>query len=156
MFIGQNGKSVPNGITLKQEVVRQIDPNQFLRTKNIARVIGYAVMILSISMFSIAYCIGADTYPIWSMINMLTIILYFPLQNVQLSGEASIFIKEFLKVWRLEDLKIGRLFFYYGITDEFDRVFLADRGHNIYFEQFGYTSRYIIFNCTLNITIIVS
>ena len=98
MFIGQNGKSVPNGITLKQEVVRQIDPNQFLRTKNIARVIGYAVMILSISMFSIAYCIGADTYPIWSMINMLTIILYFPLQNVQLSGEASIFIKEFLKV----------------------------------------------------------
>ena len=112
-------------------------------------------MILSISMFSIAYCIGADTYPIWSMINMLTIILYFPLQNVQLSGEASIFIKEFLKVQRLDDLKIGRLFFYYGITDEFDRDFLADRGHNIYFEQFGYTSRYIIFNCTLAITIIV-
>ena len=123
--------------------------------KNVARIIGYFTLIISVSMFSIAYYIGADTYPIWSMINMLTIILYFPLQNVQLSGEASIFIKEFLLVWRLEDLHIERLFFYFGITDEYDRVFVADRGHNIYFEQFGYTSGFIIFNCTLATAMIV-
>ena len=76
--------------------MRQIDPNQFLRMKKVARIIGYFTLIISVSMFSIAYYIGADTYPIWSMINMLTIILYFPLQNVQLSGEASIFLKEIL------------------------------------------------------------
>ena len=63
-------------------------------------------------------------------------------------------MKEFLNVLRLQDLNLQRIFIYYGITDQYDKAYLSDRGYNIYFEQLGYNSRYIIFNCTVIIILL--
>ena len=35
-----------------------------------------------------------------------------------------------------------------NITSEIDPAYTGDSGHNIYFEQLGYNSRYILRNCT--------
>ena len=106
-------------------------------------------------MFLVAHFIKADTYPIWSVVNMLTIITHFPLLQLQVPGGITIFMKEFLNVLRLQDLEPQRIWFYYGITSEFDIAYLQDKGHNIFFEQLGYNSRYIIFNCTVIIILLV-
>ena len=85
-------------------------------------------------MFLVAHLINADTYPVWSVVNMLTIITHFPLLYLQLPGAITLFMKEFLSVLRLQDLQPQRIWFYYGITSEFDKAYLVDRGYNIYFE----------------------
>ena len=85
---------------------------------------------------------------------MLTIITHFPLLHLQLPGSLTLFMKEFLNVLRLQDLNLQRIFIYYGITDQYDKAYLSDRGYNIYFEQLGYNSRYIIFNCTVIIILL--
>ena len=41
------------------------------------------------------------------------------------------------------------------MTDVFDKAYLTDKGYNIYFEQLGYDSKYIIFNCANIIFLIV-
>lgn len=41
------------------------------------------------------------------------------------------------------------------MTDVFDKAYLIDKGYNIYFEQLGYESKYIIFNCANIIFLIV-
>ena len=41
------------------------------------------------------------------------------------------------------------------MTDVFDKAYLIDKGYNIYFEQLGYDSKYIIFNCANIIFLIV-
>ena len=60
-----------------------------------ARAFGYVTLTSTVLMFLLALYINADTYPIWSMINFITIIVRFPLQNIQLPGGTSLFIREF-------------------------------------------------------------
>ena len=78
---------------------------------------------------------------------MLMFVTHFPLLYLQIPGGISLFFKEFLLVLRLQDLQLEKLLFTWKITDEFDPAYLRDTGHNIYFEQLGYNSRYIVRNC---------
>ena len=141
---------MPNGVTIRREVVRQVDPEESAWIKFYARLSGYVVLVVSVLVYLAAKVLMADTYPIWSVINMLVLVTHFPLLYLQLPGNLSLFMKEFLGVLRLQDLKIDeRLLHYWSITDEFDPAWIADSGHNIYFEQLGYNSRYVVRNCTL-------
>lgn len=58
-------------------------------------------------------------------------------------------MKEFLSVLRLQDLQLEKLLWYWNVTDDLDPAYIKDSGHNIYFEQLGYNSRYIVRNCPL-------
>ena len=95
VFIGKNGKSVPNGITLRKEVLRQVDPKESKKLMNLAGSFGYVTLSSTVLMLLLALYIDADTYPIWSMINLITIIVRFPMQNLQLPGGTNLFIREF-------------------------------------------------------------
>jgi hypothetical protein len=140
---------VPNGITIRREVARQVDPEESVWIKFYARLAGYVILVVGVLVYSAAKLLKADTYPIWSVINTIVLVTHFPLLYLQLPGNISLFMKEFLSVLRLRDLQIERLLLWWGVTDEFDPAFIADRGHNIYFEQLGYNSRYVIRNCAL-------
>ena len=104
----------------------------------------------------VAHVTKSDTYPIWACVNMLFLVTHFPLLYLQLPGGISLFMKEFLSVLRLQDLKLQQFFFsWYKVTSIYDKAFLADKGFNIYFDQLGYNSKYIIFNCANIIFLIV-
>ena len=65
-------------------------------------------------------------------------------------------MKEFLNVLRLQDLQLQQFFFsWWKVTSIYDKAYLADKGMNIYFDQLGYNSKYIIFNCANIIFLIV-
>ena len=134
LFVGKSGKSVPNGVTIRREVVRQVDPEESVWIKFYARLAGYGVLALFVLVYAAAKRLKADTYPIWSVVNTLVLVTHFPLLYLQLPGNISLWMKEFLGVLRLEDIGIERLLVWWGVTDEFDPALLADRGHNIYFE----------------------
>lgn len=149
LFVGKNGKSVPNGVTIRREVVRQVDPAESAWIIFAARACGYGILAAFVLLGTSAKMLRADTYPVWSVVNTLMLVTHFPLLYLQLPGSISLWMKEFLAVLRLQDLQIERLLFWWGVTGEYDPAWLADRGHNIYFEQLGYNSRYVVRNCAV-------
>lgn len=149
LFVGKNGKSVPNGVTIKKAVVRQVNPEESARLKRFARAVGYTVIVSLVVMFIVGQYSHSDSYPIWAVVNMLLLVTHFPLLYLQLPGGISLFMKEFLSVLRLQDLRLERLLWAWGITHDVDPALIKDAGHNIYFEQLGYNSRYIVRNCPL-------
>jgi len=149
LFVGKNGKSVPNGVTIKKAVVRQVNPEESDRLKRFARILGYTMIVSLLVMFAIGQYTYSDTYPVWAVVNMLLLATHFPLLYLQLPGGISLFMKEFLSVLRLQDLQLEGLLWYWGVTGDLDPAFIKDSGHNIYFEQLGYSSRYIVRNCPL-------
>lgn len=98
-------------------------------------------------MFIVGAYTYSDTYPIWAVVNMLVLVTHFPLLYLQLPGGISLFMKEFLSVLRLQDLKLEKLLWMWGVTGDLDPAYIRDKGMNIYFEQLGYNSRYILRNC---------
>lgn len=134
LFVGKNGKSVPNGVTIKKAVVRQVNPEESDRLTRFARVLGYAVIISLIIMFGVGQYTHSDTYPIWAVVNMLMLATHFPLLYLQLPGGISLFMKEFLSVLRLQDIQLERLLWKWGVTGDLDPAYIKDSGHNIYFE----------------------
>ena len=156
LFVGKNGKSIPNGVTIKKEVVRQVDPQESVRIVRFARILGYFVLLMLVFLLIVAHVTKSDTYPIWANVNMLFLVTHFPLLYLQLPGGISLFMKEFLNVLRLQDLQLQQFFFsWWKVTSIYDKAFLADKGFNIYFDQLGYNSKYIIFNCANIIFLIV-
>jgi len=149
LFVGKNGKSVPNGVTIKKAVVRQVNPDESDRLKRFARILGYTIIVSLVIMFCIGQYTYSDTYPVWAVVNTLLLATHFPLLYLQLPGGISLFMKEFLSVLRLQDLQLERILWYWEITNDLDPAFIKDSGHNIYFEQLGYSSRYIVRNCPL-------
>ena len=147
LFVGENGKSVPNGFTVKKEVVRQVKPEESDRLVRFARYLGYAVLVSFVVMYIGAWYSHGDTYPIWTAVNMLFLVTHFPLMYLQLPGGISLFMQEFLGVLRFQDLQAERLLWRWGITHDYDPAYIIDNGHNVYFEQLGYRSRYIVRNC---------
>jgi hypothetical protein len=147
LFVGENGVSVPNGVTIKKEVVRQVNPEESQRLKRFARALGYTILVSLIVMFLAGQYAHADTYPIWGLVNMLVLVTHFPLLYLQLPGGISLFMKEFLSVLRLQDLQLERLLWKMGVTGDLDPAYIRDKGQNIYFEQLGYNSKYIVRNC---------
>ena len=78
-----------------------MDPEESVRLVRFARALGYAVLISLIIMFITAHVLKSDTYPLWSVVNMLILVTHFPLLYLQLPGGVSLFVKEFLSVLRL-------------------------------------------------------
>ena len=106
LFVAKNGKSVPNGFTIRKEVVRQVDPAESDRIVRFARILGYFVLIMLVFLLVVATVTKSDTYPIWACVNMLILVTHFPLLYLQLPGGISLFMKEFLNVLRLQDLQL--------------------------------------------------
>lgn len=79
LFVGKNGKSIPNGVTIKKEVVRQIDRQESIKVIKFARILGYFVLIMLILLLIIAHVTKSDSYPIWASVNMLFLVTHFPL-----------------------------------------------------------------------------
>ena len=102
-----------------------------------------------------AHLFRADTFPLWSVLNTVLLVIHFPLLNLQLPGNISLFMKELLNVLRLKDLGLDGWLEVYGFTHEYDPAQINDRGHNIYFEQLGYDSKFFVYNC-LHIIIILA
>ena len=107
---------MPNGVTIKREVVRQVDPEESAWIKLYARIAGYVILVVGVLVYAAAKHLKADTYPIWSVVNTLALVTHFPLLYLQLPGNISLFMKEFLGVLRFRDLQIERLLFWSGIT----------------------------------------
>ena len=108
LFVGKNGKAVPNGLTVRRAVVRQVDPGESEWIERFAKNLGRVVLLTFTILLLAAHLFRADTFPLWSVFNTIILVVHFPLLNLQLPGNLSLFLKEFLNILRLKDLKLEK------------------------------------------------
>ena len=154
LFVGKNGKAVPNGLTVRRAVVRQVNPTESEWIARVAKNLGRVVLLTFTILLLAARLFRADTFPLWSVVNTIILVVHFPLLNLQLPGNLSLFLREFLNILRLKDLDLEQWLEVWGVTHEYDPASISDRGHNIFFEQLGYDSKFFVKNCTHIIAIL--